>query len=402
MEDELPKASGRGPILVKPETWELMRRKLQEAGIDFDPRYFEEKRQGRRKMVTMRLPVQDEANKGAGRAPQYAPQGVRKISGEGSVTWGVKPNHGVIVEMVTRGGEGQDGTLEHIPLIEPAATAEDPTPTKAPLNGTQEIVIADGDFVWVEYFTTDMGDVKSEEPGEGADDERPKIGYGSEVPESTHYQPPNPDESEGTEGHYYVKLFQISEDAGTGGATIQVFCNSDVFHYHELWTGENLGGGGRPFKKRDAVDDKSLFRSTRGNWGITETETDEEIELDWWVENVGTGVPLVIIPDPLEDGPGEVRTLRGLSSSEASAEGISPQLQIELVNEPGEGLPEAQMKNVRFRGNGKKGSRVWLQCDETTEIARIEWADGFITSEGDVNIIVGDCPSTETEPPGGG
>lgn len=53
MEDELPKASGRGPILVKPETWELMRRKLQDAQVDFDLRDFAVRQVGKRKVVSL-------------------------------------------------------------------------------------------------------------------------------------------------------------------------------------------------------------------------------------------------------------------------------------------------------------------------------------------------------------
>jgi hypothetical protein len=50
---------------------------------------------------------------------------------------------------------------------------------------------------------------------------------------------------------------------------------------------------------------------------------------------------------------------------------------------------------IRVLGNGRKGSRVWKDCDGN-EIMRIEWDDGLITSTGDAEMQAG-CP--ETYPP---
>ena len=43
---------------------------------------------------------------------------------------------------------------------------------------------------------------------------------------------------------------------------------------------------------------------------------------------------------------------------------------------------------VRVLGNGKKGSRVWMDCDGN-EVMRIEWNDGLITSSGDEYMEAG-------------
>lgn len=335
-----------------------------------------------------------------GQSPQFAPLTVRKIVSGETVTWGVRVGQGSVIEIIPRAGEGTDATMEHLPYITPAPSEEVPSPSPVALDGTHEIIIANGDTVWCRYQTSDMGDVFGEPEGED-EDRRPTIGFGASPPTSTHYQPPNPDEDEGTEGDYHVKLFKISVNEETGGHDIEYFCQSDIYHYHEVWKGENLGEGAGPFKKRDAPNDVYQWRGHKGRHGHKTEESGDDINHDFWGENQGTGVAVYIFdPEaPVVTGPAKLRTLRGLSSSEASDEGITPQLRVEVKNEPGEELPDPQAATVLFRGNGKKGSRVWLQCDETTEIARIEWADGFVTSEGDLNIIVGDCPGSSTEPP---
>lgn len=319
--------------------------------------------------------------------PRFNPLSIRKIVDGETVTFGVKVGFGVVVEIIPKGGEGVDATSEHIPFITPAPTDEEPSPEPVALDGTQEIIIGDGDTVFIRYQTDDMGFIFGE-PGEGEDDRRPTIGFDAAPPSSVHYQPPNPGDSEGTEGDYHVKLFSISENPDSKATEIEYFCQSDIFHYHELWRGENLGAGAEVFKKRDAPEDVYQFRTLEGRYGIQEEQNEDDIKLDFWGENVGDGCPVFVEDeDGPEDGPAQFRTIKQRPTQ--------PQVTVlcEPAN-PGDPLPDA----ITVQGNGVDGSLVTVDCDDV-ETTILQWADGLITTSGEVRINLGECQGTETEPP---
>lgn len=202
---------------------------------------------------------------------------------------------------------------------------------------------------------------------------------------SDHYQPEDPEGS----GHISeVDLVRILDlDLVSGEVEIKVWRESDIQLTPFLWTGENLGEHARVYKDYDETTGIYRFRTLRGCFGIDLAEDGDTIKVEFDGENVGDG---------------------GAASSGEGAEIYIPK----DVNEPPEtqcataakfrsllqglGLDEKQIRitldgdNVRLHGNGKNGSLVFLSC-AGIEAGRIEWEDGLITSQGDIQITVGDC-----------
>lgn len=321
--------------------------------------------------------------------PRFAPLAIRKIVEGETVTFGVKVGFGVIVEIIPKGGETSppDATLEHIPLIQPETPEGGDPPDKIPLDGETEIIIGDGDTVFVKYRTDDMGYIFGE-PGEEEEDKRPTIEFDAAPPSSVHYQPPNPDEEEGVEGEYHIKLFKLSANPETGATEIEYFCQSDIFHYHEVWKGENTGTGAEVFKERDAEADSYKYRTLVGRYGIQEEQTEDDIKFDFYGENVGDGCPVFVEDeDGPEEGPAQFRTIKQRPT----------QPQVTVVCEPanpGDPLPDT----ITVQGNGVDGSLVTVDCDDV-ETTILQWADGLITTSGEVRVNLGECQGTETEPP---
>jgi hypothetical protein len=123
-----------------------------------------------------------------------------------------------------------------------------------------------GDTLWCKYQTDTMGEVSGE----------PEVIVASNDQDGSHYQPQDPEES-GQEGTYYVQLFKL-EDAD-GSPRVKVFQQSDIEHWAVLWTGENLGGGSRVYKKHLDSANKFQFRSLLGVDGIRAGEVGDEIHI---------------------------------------------------------------------------------------------------------------------------
>ena len=228
-----------------------------------------------------------------------------------------------------------------------------------------------GDTLWCKYQTDVMGELT----------EDPEIIVESEDQDGAHYQPDDPEES-GVEGDYWVKLFKLEEDDGS--PYVKLYQQSDIEHWAQLWTGINLGGGARVYKKHEDYENIFKFRTVRGDYGVNEVETDEEVELDFYAENVGEGCPVWVEPldgqgqpeaDP-PDGPAKFRSIDGRESQ--------PQINVECepVN-PGDPLPET----IRVVGNEKVGA-ILLDEGEgvVTELAR--WDDGLVTTAGETTLKV--------------
>jgi hypothetical protein len=246
------------------------------------------------------------------------------------------------------------------------------------------IAMSVGDTLWCKYQTDIMGEISEE----------PEVIVAAEDQDGTHYYPEDP-EGSGQEGTYYVKLFKLEDDEGF--PKVRVYQQSDIEHWGQLWTGDNLGGGARVYKEHKETENIFKFRTIRGDYGVRENETDDEVELDFWAENIGeesggeiwkepeqNGVP---IPDP-PDGPAQFRKVVGRAYYLDDNPDAGVTEQIKIVTD--EDL-------VRVIGNGKKGSRVWRDCDGN-EVMRIEWDDGLITSTGDAEMEAG-CEETDAPPP---
>ncbi|MEI7912236.1 MAG: hypothetical protein WCK77_21595 [Verrucomicrobiota bacterium] len=114
-----------------------------------------------------------------------------------------------------------------------------------------QLVMADGDSAWCRYTTDSLGEIGWV----------PEIIVDAEDHDGTHYLPKNPGESAGTDGEFFVKLFTLMLDGTV--PTITVHQQSDIEHYAQLWTGENVGYGAGVFQKYDPVDEKYKFRTIK-------------------------------------------------------------------------------------------------------------------------------------------
>ena len=126
-----------------------------------------------------------------------------------------------------------------------------------------------------------------------------------------------------------ARKLELDDD---GFPKVIVYQQSDIEHYAQLWTGENVGGGAGIYKKHDEDENIYKFRSVDGRGSYTGDSP-----------NTGTTAQIKVVTD------GDV---------------------------------------VRVLGNGKKGSRVWKDCDGN-EMMRIDWNDGLVTSSGDEEMEAG-------------
>lgn len=249
---------------------------------------------------------------------------------------------GYLRDILPKGGSGVDG----ISFIMPQGGESVPLDAATP----PEFELALNDSLYLSYGTDKTGLVKG--------DPAPAVIVvpSADVPKkTTHYQPTAGDGGSGVDGLYYVRLGKL---AGTGAedATWQPFQNSDVEHYHELFTGKNIGTGSSIFKERNVTDDSYEYRRVKGGFGVKNTQETSDVRLDFLATNIGGGHPVLIAPADPEDlgtGAAQFRTIRGLNYAEATAESITQQIKVELAPaEDNTGINQT----IRCRGNGVTGS----------------------------------------------
>jgi hypothetical protein len=294
--------------------------------------------------------------------PPFAVIGIEKKDGGYQVT--VKD--GWVIERKPKSGD-TPAVKFHMPKVGDKTLDTIPRP---------QIAMAFGDTLWCKIVTDEMGEISEE----------PEILAAAGDQDGKHYYPVDP-EGSGSDGEYFVKLFKLEDDGGT--PRVKVYQQSDIEHWAQLWTGENTGGGANVFK--DHKEDANIyrFRTVRGDYGIRQTQTTDEVELDFHAVNAGEGCPVYIEPlDPQNpsDGPAEFRSIAAKESQ--------PQIQVKCEAEEGEPLP----KTIRIEGNGMDGSLVAVSCDDS-ETTLIQWEDGLITTQGPIMIELGECAETTTEPP---
>jgi len=294
--------------------------------------------------------------------PPFAVIGIEKpAEGEGD-TYQVIIKEGWVIERkpktedhpavkfhMPKSGSGEDGvTLDTIPR--------------------PKIEMKIGDTLWCKVKTDMMGEIT----------EDPEVVATSD--DGVHYAPVDP-EGSGIEGEYFVKLLKLEDDEGT--PKVKVYQQSDIEHWAQLWTGENLGGGAGVYKEHREAENVFKFRSVRGDYGIMEAQAANEVELDFWGKNVGEGCPVWVEPtddegqpeDDPPDGPAKFRSIAGRESQ--------PQIQVECeAANPGDPLPET----IRVVGNSVDGAILLDDDGTTTELAR--WQDGLVTTPGENTLKV--------------
>jgi hypothetical protein len=305
----------------------------------------------------------------------HSPFSLRDLRVDGA-SYTVQVWPGWIREIVTSGAEGSDGSILHPPKKDGAELSATPPP---------EFTMAFEDFLYVTYATDKAGNVKA--------DPLPGFLVSAAEEKSIHYQPVDGDGAGGSDGDYKIRIGRIS---GTEEEPVWLpFQNSDIEHYHDLFTGKNIGEGAGSYKGRNAADDVYEWRSTKGNFGLLFEVAGDGIQADFLAENIGGGnESLKVEEGDLPAGAAQFRTHRGLTSAEATAEGITPQLQVSTAD--GEGSEEGANDTILYRGNGVKGSlTINMEGEEVegspgdpVELAKIQWEDGFNTTAGDIIALI--------------
>jgi hypothetical protein len=113
-----------------------------------------------------------------------------------------------------------------------------------------QIGMAIGDTLWCKFSTDKMGEIKSD----------PEVFAASEDQAGGHYYPNDP-EGPGSDGGYFVKLFKLEQEDGS--PVVSVYQQSDIEHWAQLWTGENLGDGTRVFKEHKEDENIYKFRTIK-------------------------------------------------------------------------------------------------------------------------------------------
>ena len=167
----------------------------------------------------------------------------------------------------------------------PAVKFHMPAYEDKPLNETPRprVSMSIGDTLWCKVVTDMAGKVVGVPEVIASPSE--EIGF--------HYRPQNP-EASGGDGECFVKLLHLGDEAGVPKVT--VFQQSDIEHWAQLWTGENLGYGAQVFKGWDDATNIYQFRSITPEEGsgsgprITVTQTAEQI-----IIGIGSGDGSIVI-----------------------------------------------------------------------------------------------------------
>ena len=262
-------------------------------------------------------------NFGVGKQGPPPPFSIREILAADASGATVTINPGWIREICSI--TSSDAVILHMPISEDDSTALNATPRP-------EFAMTWDDFLYCKYLTDKDGKIKTDEGN------APVIFVSSSEEVGTHYQPVDESGAGGSDGEYVVKLGQLT---GTGAedAAWLPGQNSDIEHYAELWTGENIGGGAKIWKDRDPSTGRCRFRTGLG---------------------------------------------RGSYTGDSPDSGTSEQIQ---VIEDGD--------NFRVMGNGKKNKLRFETCDGST-LFELEWNDGLIITPDGATIVVPGCDGTSS------
>lgn len=253
--------------------------------------------------------------------------------------------------------------IERKPKLEDVPTVKFHMPKsgedKLDLIPRPKIAMSLGDTLWCKYLTDTMGAVSEE----------PEMIVSSDDQDGSHYQPEDPEES-GQQGTYYVKLFKLEDDDGS--PRVKVFQQSDIEHWAQLWTGENLGSGARVYKKHEDPENIFKFRTVRGDYGINELETGDEVQLNFDGASLGSG-QMVYLPEGHED-----KTDADVAEFRSIDQGESGRDEIEVYRK--------DAGTIGIRGNGINGS-IHLS-EEGVATVLIQSQDGLVKVISPTTIFV--------------
>ena len=187
-----------------------------------------------------------------------------------------------------------------------------------------EIQMSFGDTLWCRVQTDDEGIITG----------KPQIIVSSSDKDGNHYYPEDPQGSGGP-GDCYVKLLKLENDGGV--PRVKVYQQSDIEHWAQLWTGQNVGYHARVYKEHKEDENIYKFRTIKGTSPIHVTEQGDVIDVS-------------IDPDYPPPPPY-----------------IPPEY-------------------------AETGSLTFLDCDGVPiEGKKIEWEDGLVKTAGDITIEIPPC-----------
>lgn len=230
----------------------------------------------------------------------------------------------------------------------------------------QDIEWSPGQMLAVHVQTDDSDGVKDDEGTPLVN-----IVATAESQDSVHYQPPNPDEVEGTDGSYYYRLATFEIDPQDDGkiTVYQYQPGGTIVHRPNLWKGANMGAGGDVFKRRDDALNQYEFKGVEGFYGITDLSADNDVLLNFSAENVGDtseACPVYVNPNLDED---DELLPEKAQFRKIKQRGTSPQVKVKCEEVDGV-LPD----EITIRGNDYDLAGVPLIGKQITIV------DGLVTS----------------------
>jgi hypothetical protein len=289
-------------------------------------------------------------NEGVKPRPAYPPFGLVDLSFPETGSPLVSLQKGSVVEMLTVASAPDAVIVHDVEFDGGPMTFPEPT----------ELEVDFGSYVFVHWATDKFGNITT----------GPELLVSGTDYDSTHYQPSDGEEGGGVDGSYYVKVGQLTGADETDAEWVPSV-NSDIPHYHELWTGRNIGSGASLYKGRNASSDTYEFHKAQAGWGNKIEASGDSVKWDFLGTNVGGGSEVLT---DTEEGGSEVptsgavafRTLRGLNTSEETA-GLSKQINVDVAD--GETGTD---NTIRIKGNGVIGSNDYVTV-----------VDGLVTVVGD-------------------
>jgi hypothetical protein len=278
---------------------------------------------------------------------------------------------GYLVMRVAASYQGEGNALEYVM----------PTINGVPMDSpdVEKISFTAGQAVYLRVETNVQDGIKDD--GEDPPVALASIVVAAEGEESLHYQPVDPENTEGVEGDYYYRIaeFEIDGEDPELVSVEQIQGDGPVIHTPNLWTPVSLGGGAKIMKRRDRAADTYEFRSAQGRYGVIDIEEAEEVVFNQTNENVGEGRPVWVEPvdangDPLDpeaypEGKSEIRSIKERDSN--------PQIQVKCEPDPVTGLLP---KEITVEGNARDMVLNFHNCEGPAGAAN--FVDGLSTNDG--------------------
>lgn len=219
---------------------------------------------------------------------------------------------------------------------------------------------------------------------------------------SIHHIPSSPEDAVGQTGEYYILLNELCQDT-TESVLVSHRFQSNIL-WQEAFVVENESGeGSRVYRRFDCVRDSIKLRRVKGCYGLTDLETDQNVQLDFHGQNIGEApaVSGAVTAEVYADSTGnnscgEPAKFRRLTVSE-------------LYNPP-HIYPIEDGDRIQLRGNGVNRKLRWFRCgvpsytDANADFIMV-WEDGLLTNKGAgtnysaYNIVAGCDSSGAWSPP---